>query len=237
MAEPGRVGAPEPSHGIHRTARFAPAWARAAGLAIVVAGVAMLASSDVTHRFLLQLVDVGERLILAHPTWGLVLFVVFAALSAVLAFFSSALLVPVAVETWGQPLSMLLLWSGWVVGGVCTYGIGRWLGRAVVVMLSSPEALVKFENRITARAPFSLVLLFQLALPSEVPGYVLGLARYSPPKFLLALGLAELPYVVGTVYLGESFLERRTLVFLAVAACVALFSAWAFRTLQKRLST
>jgi uncharacterized membrane protein YdjX (TVP38/TMEM64 family) len=152
------------------------------------------------------------------------------------AFFSTAVIVPVAIHTWGSGLTIALLWAGWMIGGILAYSVGRFLGRPVVNRLTNGAALVRFENRITARAPFSLVLLFQLALPSEVPGYLLGLVRYRFWKYLLILGIGELPYAVGTVYLGESFVRRRTNMLLALGAGGGLFIAWAFHLLQKRLS-
>ena len=51
--------------------------------------------------------------------WGAVLFVVMSAAAAMLAFFSTAVLVPVAVVTWGQTGTFVLLWVGWILGGVC----------------------------------------------------------------------------------------------------------------------
>lgn len=145
------------------------------------------------------------------------------------------MIVPVAVYTWGETLSLLLLWTGWTVGGVCSYGVGRSLGRQVVTALTS-RATLAYADRTSRNAPFGLVLLFQLGLPSEVPGYVLGLVRYRFAKYVLALGLAELPYAVATVYLGASVLQRRIPLLLGIGVVVALFSASAFYTLRKRLS-
>jgi uncharacterized membrane protein YdjX (TVP38/TMEM64 family) len=124
-----------------------------------------------------------------------------------------------------------------MLGGICAYAIGKYLGRPVVNRLTDGAALARFENRITARAPFSLVLLFQLAMPSELPGYLLGLVRYRFLKYIAALGIGELPYALGTVYLGESFVERRTTVLLALGVGGALAIAWAIQLLQKRLSS
>ena len=209
---------------------------RVASLILLCIGLALIVSSDFLHQTLLRLVEAGKAVIDISPTLGMFGFVVLAAASAVLAFFSSAVLVPVAVETWGNALSFFLLWGGWWLGGMCTYGLGRSLGRSLVLHMISAEALTRFETRITRRAPFGLVLLFQLALPSEVPGYVLGLARYSFAKFLVALGLAELPYAVATIYLGESVLQRRIPVLLTICLGGALLGVWALRTLQKRLA-
>ncbi len=211
-------------------------WRRALVIALLTAILAAVASSDALHGALLGIFAAAERIIAEHPVWGVSLFVLLAALSAMLAFASSAVLVPVALATWGNRLSFLLLWMGWILGGACAYSVARFLGRAVVARLISGAALARYEERISMRSSFSLVLLFQLAVPSEIPGYVLGLARYPVRKYLLALALAELPFAVGTIYVGTGFLERRALLLLSLGAAGALFSLWALRTLHRRLS-
>ncbi len=152
-----------------------------------------------------------------------------------IAFFSTAVLVPIAVVTWNEWATFGLLWLGWTLGGAVAYAVGRFLGRHVVATLSSGHALA-YADRVSQAAPFGLVLLFQLGLPSEIPGYVLGMVRYRFAKYLLALVLAELPYAAATVFLGVSFLEGRTLVLGAFGVVVLMFAAWAFRTLHRRLA-
>jgi len=205
-------------------------------LAVVIMALAVFASSDVLHQMFVRLVHAGEGVIVAHPVLGVSLFVVFSALSAMLAFFSTAVITPIAVQTWGEPASIGLLWVGWMIGGVSAYWLGRLLGRPVARALTSTDALDRFETRISTHAPFGLVVLFQLAMPSEVPGYVLGLARYRFAKYLAALSLVELPFAIGTVYLGASFLERQTALLLAIGAAGVAFTTWALYALQKRLS-
>ncbi|RPH55992.1 TVP38/TMEM64 family protein [bacterium] len=204
-------------------------------LLLLVVALAFAASSDGLHSLLLRFVAVAAELMTERPVLGAGLFVLFAAVSAMVAFFSSAVLVPVAVYMWGNALCLLALWAGWTLGGMASYGIGRSLGRPVVKSLLSASTLSRYEDRISGRTPFGHVLLLQLALPSEVPGYLLGLARYPFWKYLAALMLSELPYAVGTVYLGASFLDRRLPVLLGVGAAGALLMALAFRALQRRL--
>ena len=55
-----------------------------------------------------------------------------AALSAMLAFFSSVVVVPVASHQWGPVATVALLWMGWLLGGTMAYAIGRFLGSRVV---------------------------------------------------------------------------------------------------------
>ncbi len=210
-------------------------WKRVLLLAALLGGLVLLASSDAFQALVARLLEVMGPVISRHPFWGAWLFLVLSALSAMLAFFSSAVLVPVAIHTWGKAVCVFLLWLGWMLGGVGAYSLARYGGRPVVRRFSSVGVLARYEERISRDTPWGLVLLFQLAVPSEIPGYVLGLARYGLRRYLAVLALAELPYAVGTVYLGSSFLERRLSVLLGVGALGILFSLWALRTLRKRL--
>jgi uncharacterized membrane protein YdjX (TVP38/TMEM64 family) len=212
------------------------AWGRALLLALLLAGLVFLSSSEAFQSTLRQLLDATAPVISEHPFLGAVLFTLLSALSAMLAFFSSALLLPVALDAWGKAVCVLLLWVGWLLGGACAYGIARAWGRPLVRRLTSSRLLSRYEERISRHTSFGRVLLFQLAVPSEIPGYVLGLARYGLRRYLLVLALAELPYAVGAVYLGTSFLEQRTGVLVVLGVSGILLGAWALHLLRRRLS-
>lgn len=215
--------------------RIPPVWKRALILLLLCAVLALAASSDLLYSTLLRGFAAASEVITEHPRLGAVLFVLLAAASAMLAFFSSAVLVPVALYTWGKLACALLLWIGWTLGGAVAYAIGHTLGRSVVKSLLPTATLSRYEDRISRHTPFAVVWLFQLALPSEVPGYLMGLVRYPFSRYLIALMLAELPWAVGTVYLGESFLDRHLLVFLGLGIAGALLMALLLRLLHHRL--
>ncbi len=211
-------------------------WRRAIILIVLCVLLAFLATSDLLHSALMSFLDATQSLIFRNSALGAVLFVVFSAVSAMFAFVSVAILVPVAVYTWGEPLSILLLWSGWLLGGVLAYLISRLLGRTVVRWLTASAGMQRLEHLIQRDTPFALVLLFQLALPSEIPGYVLGLVRYNPARYLLSLALAELPYALATVHLGASFVERQGTIVLIMGLLLVLFSVVAFYVLRNQLA-
>lgn len=207
---------------------------RVVAVLLLFAGLALVASTDALHEPLLRLIAATERVIADNPVAGAALFVVFAALSGMLAFFSSAVLVPVAVYAFGPFPCVLLLWLGWTLGGALTYFVGRYLGRPVVARLA-PRALARYEQ-VTARdMPVGVVILFQLAMPSEVPGYLLGLARYSFLRYILVVVLGELPFAAATVLLGDSFVQRRVAPFILIGVAGAVFSGWTYARLQRRL--
>jgi uncharacterized membrane protein YdjX (TVP38/TMEM64 family) len=73
-----------------------------------------------------------------------------------------------------------------------------------------------------------------MALPSEVPGYLVGLLRYPFARYLLALGLAELPFALGAVLLGESFIQGDVLRLVALGLAGIVLSASAVVAWHRR---
>jgi uncharacterized membrane protein YdjX (TVP38/TMEM64 family) len=208
---------------------------RVAGVTLLIAAVAAVAMSDTLHNGTLRLVAQVAAAFDTHPILGAFLFVLFSAVSAMLAFVSAAVIVPVAVQALGQPATVMLLWAGWMLGGLCAYGVGRFLGRAVVSALAGRNALARFERLLHANTPFPVILLFQLALPSELPGYLLGMLRYPLPKYLLALAMVELPYAAATTYLGASFLRGNVPVIVGIGVLGIALSIWALKLLRRAL--
>ena len=207
---------------------------RGAALFLAIALLALAASSDQLHGLITTAVAWSQPLIAERSGLGMLLFVVLSALSAMLAFFSSAIFVPLALNSWGQPVTVVLLWLGWILGGLFSYLVGRYPGRRFLRWLS-PKKADRLEEGLLKNAKFPLVLLFQMALPSEVPGYLLGALRYSVLKYLLALGLTEIPFVFGTVYLGEGFLQRDYVLLIVVGVVGVLFSSGVTYLLYSRM--
>jgi uncharacterized membrane protein YdjX (TVP38/TMEM64 family) len=210
-------------------------WRRVLILAVVCGVLVALATSSEVHTWLIKVLTTCEQVIAAHPLFGAIVFVVFAAVSAMIAFVSVAIIVPVAIVTWGEPVTLALLWAGWILGGMFAYSIGRLPGRRMVGWFVSNAALTRLEMRLGHRASFGLVVLVQLSLPSEIPGYVLGMLRYPFRRFLLALGLAELPYVVATVYMGSGLVEQRRGQILLFGAGLIVMSLLAVYLLKAKL--
>jgi len=209
-------------------------WRRLLGASLLLVVAAGVVSSSQLHAAVTGLYAEAVHVIVIRPMTGTLLFVLLAAVSAMVAFFSSAVLVPAGVLAWGIPTTFLLLWAGWLLGGVVAYGIGRRYGRRVVLWLVREESLQRYERRIASDAPFTAVLLLQMALPSEVPGYLVGVLRYPFVRYLLALALAVLPFALGAVLLGESFVQGNVLRLVALGLAGILLSASAVMAWHRR---
>lgn len=215
---------------------MAPTRRRILVLLVLLTALAVVAASNPVHAGVERVLAWARGVIDLHPLTGAAVFVILSALSAMLAFFSTAVFVPVAAYAFGPATTVILLWSGWLLGGVSSYAVGTTLGRRVAVWLVPPERFAYYSEKITHNAGFATILLFQLALPSEVPGYVLGAMKYRFRVYFLALALAELPFAIGAVYLGESFIRQQTLLLIAIGIGGIALSTIAFRQLHRRIS-
>lgn len=146
-----------------------------------------------------------------------IIFFVLAAASAVLTFFSSTPIVPVAIELFGRPLTLALIVSSWLTGGVIAYWVCYYLRRFV-------ETLSLFKKADAHRAQLSdtndfwLVLLFRLMVPAELGSYALGLLHYPFWAYVLVTLLGEFPFAIIATYSSEAFVNGRPLFFTAVIA-------------------
>jgi uncharacterized membrane protein YdjX (TVP38/TMEM64 family) len=198
-------------------------------LALLVA--LLLASSATLQRWLATGIERPAELLGAHPVLGGGLFVLLAALSAMLSLFSSVPLVPFAVAAWGEATTAALLFAGWLLGGGASYLVGATLHHRIE-RTKLYARVAHYRERLRRHgAEFSVVLLFRLAMPAEIPGYVLGMLRYPFGRYTLATALAELPMALGTVYAGHLLIAERPLalaVLVAAAAAVLVAASLLF---------
>lgn len=206
-------------------------------LVLAVAAVAAaLLSVGTVHDAIDRALDAVAPLFTTHPLTGGALFVLLAALSAMLAFFSSALLVPAGIHAWGTWPTIALLWLGWLTGGMCAYALGRVLRRPLLPTRGAAQTLEHYAQRLPADAGWPLVLLLQLALPSEVPGYLCGFLRVRFRVYVSALAVAEVPYAIGAVLAGDSVVRGHGAWLLALAAFAVVAMLLALRLLRMRLA-
>jgi uncharacterized membrane protein YdjX (TVP38/TMEM64 family) len=180
----------------------------------------------------------AKEMMSTNAVLGAVVFFLFAALSAMLAFTSSAALVPSANLVWGKLVTFLLLWGGWVTGAMISFGIGN-VARPLLNRIGYKDSLKKYQQLLSKHMRFWLVLVFCLAVPSEIPGLLFGGIHYSFLKFLAAVAIAESIYALGLVIAGESLVAARPFPLLATVGVLIMIVAgagWLLRKAKKRKS-
>lgn len=241
MRRPLRQPEPDPVRADARPARAAlrkaAAWPRAhlGALLAALLLILLLASSATLQGLLVAGIERPAELLADHPLLGGAAFVLLAALSAMLSLFSSVPLVPFAVLAWGEEVTAGALFTGWVLGGVASYLVGVTLHRRVAKSRIYDRVLFYRRQLRRHGAEFSVVLLFRVAIPAEIPGYVLGMLRYDFWKYLAATALAELPMALGAVYAGRLFVERRLLALAVLVVAAGIAMAVAHSAFHRRL--
>lgn len=144
-----------------------------------------------------------------------VLFVALAAASAVLTFFTSTPIIPVAIDIFGRPTTLLLIIAGWFTGGVIAYWVCYYLRRFVERLRIFSKVKV-YEKKLLGRSDFFLILFFRLMVPSEIGAYTLGVLQYPFWKFALVTLIGEAPYALIATYSSVAFVGGRPLVFVGL---------------------
>jgi uncharacterized membrane protein YdjX (TVP38/TMEM64 family) len=208
-------------------------WIALAAIALVVA---FMTFSSTFKEWIEAVVRWGEGILRAHPVGGSVVFFFLSAVSAMLAFASSTLLVPSATEVLGKPVTFALLWAGWMAGAVAAYAIGHF-SRPLLRRLVDANRLKEYQEFASKRMSFGWALLLCFALPSELPGYLLGGLHYSFWRFVGAMAISEAAYALGVIVVGESLTEAKpgTLaVAVGVLVIIAVGAGWLLRRRAKR---
>jgi len=201
-------------------------------VAILILLLTLPLYSETFKTFISEAIGWAKDVMNEHRVTGAIVFFLFSACSALLAFTSSAVLVPPANQVWGKFVTLALLWGGWIAGAVVAFGIGS-LAYPLLTRLGYKETLENYRKYVSKRMNFWAVLLFCIAVPSEVPGYLFGGLHYPFFKFIAAMSIAEFIYAVGLVVVGENLLSANPWPLLATVAILLLMAIAAGLTLKK----
>ncbi|MEK7636363.1 MAG: VTT domain-containing protein [Patescibacteria group bacterium] len=184
-------------------------------IAGIVVFVVIFWGSTIIENYVHTIVGFLANYIDNRSWMGAGVFMVLAVLSVMFVFFSSIWLVPIALLAWGNTLTAIMLFSSWLLGGIFSYLIGKYIGYPIVRKIISEEKINNYSDIFSqTRESFSLIVLSRFVLPSEVPSYLLGMVRYPFLKYLLATAISEIPYVFFAVYFVEAIIKKNTITFL-----------------------
>ena len=153
-----------------------------------------------------------------------------AALSVMLSPFSIVPFSIIAISIWGKLLALVYVMIGSLLGASIAYVIGAQAIHRVMKFVVPADQIRRYTEVINEKSSFLLVALFFLAMPVEVPAYVLGAGRYTYWKFILAATIAYLPFELLAIYAGDAFLHRDVvvlgtlMVLFSTLFCIAVFT-------------
>lgn len=202
---------------------------------LIIAGALLFWSSISIQSIFYESTLSIEKYAAQNEVVVIAIFIVLAAFSAMLSPFSSLPLVPAAIMIWGNFLTGIFLLIGWLSGEILAYVIGYYAGYPLVKQLSSFEKVKYYQEKISKKAEFWLILLFRFSMPAEIPGYALGIIRYNFSKYFLATFLAELPFAFITSYASNALIENDPAIFIGLVVFAFSFMITAFYFFNKKL--
>lgn len=152
-----------------------------------------------------------------HQYLGIFIFILLAAVSAILSPFSSIPFVPPAILIWGEAMTVIFLTLGWLLGAITAYAIGYFLGAPIVNYFVHKDKINYYRSKITPKAAFWLVFLFRLAFPSEMASYTLGIAQYKFRNYLAATIATEAIFAAIVVFASEAILDKNPMLLITLA--------------------
>lgn len=194
-------------------------------------------SSSEIQNFFSNFYLLSIQFIENHKLLGIIVFLVISALSAILSPFSSIPLIPITAAIWGNTITIAMLLIGWLGGGITSYYLGSLTGYSLAKKIFSPQKAEYYKNGVSAQTNFLTVLIFRLAMPTEIAGYILGTIKYNFTKYLIATTLAETPFAFISVYSSEALLEVNKnkfifFIFLTIALIGAML--YFFKKINKK---
>lgn len=164
--------------------------------AFLARGYAALTSSDpaVTHAFVAGLGWAGPL--------ALILGFVF---QAVLPVLPALVMIAVTARAYGPVEGFLIVYLGTLLGAAAGYGLGRWVGDALVRLLAGERARGA-AHAFAERYGVQGVLLVRLmpVLSADVMNLVAGAARMGFRPFMLATAAGAFPVTALVVWLSGS---------------------------------
>ncbi|MDO8572747.1 MAG: VTT domain-containing protein [bacterium] len=183
------------------------------GVVVIVAIATLFFLSPTLQETFFNITLSLQKYAISNGVMAGTIFVALSALSALLSPFSSVPFIPIAITIWGQLMTITLLLLGWVLGGICTYAIGRYAARPILERFVKPETAHRYADWIKEHATFTKVLLFRLALPAEILGYALGIVRYHFGKYIVATFIAELLFAYGATQASTALVDLNPAAF------------------------
>lgn len=169
-----------------------------------------------------------------YKFFGIFIFILLAALSAMLSPFSSIPLVPIAIMVFGNILTAVFLIGGWLLGDIAAYFISSRAGYPLLKKLISLEKVEYYKRKIPEQSQFWMVFAFRLSLPAEIAGYTLGIIRYNFSKYVLASFLAEIPFALIAVYSSKALVDKRPFLFAGIIILGIIIFSGTFFILQRK---
>lgn len=174
-------------------------WLKGVALAVVVVATVGLWASGTAQEMDAEVI---RTWLLAAGIWGGLLYIVAVAVIQPLHVSIYIWLVGASL-VWDPPTAMLLGWLGCMGAALTSFVFGRWVGQEWFDD-KLPKRFRRYNERLETHTFQTVLILRLIFFTTPVVQYAYGASKVRFWPWLAAMGLGAVPYVVGTVWVGES---------------------------------
>lgn len=178
--------------------------------------------------FILNNVDVGmvKNYILSFGMLAPIVSFVLMVLQSIIAPLPAFIITFANAGLFGWVNGAILSWTSSMVGAALCFYIAKFLGRDVVVKLTSNEALNKVDNFFGRYGKFAILIARLLPFISfDIVSYAAGLTSMKFTTFFIATGIGQLPATIIYSYIG-GMLTGTTKTFVIGLLCLFALSTF-----------
>lgn len=178
--------------------------------------------------FILNNVDVGmvKNYILSFGMLAPIVSFVLMVLQSIIAPLPAFIITFANAGLFGWINGAILSWTSSMVGAALCFYIAKFLGRDVVVKLTSNEALNKVDNFFGRYGKFAILIARLLPFISfDIVSYAAGLTSMKFTTFFIATGIGQLPATIIYSYIG-GMLTGTTKTFVIGLLCLFALSTF-----------
>ena len=180
-----------------------------------------------------KIVEFFNSLVVKNEPLAVLVFVLLSTVAALISPLTNIPLVPFAVVIWGAVPTTALLLSGWLLGDILAYGIGRQFGHRGISYFVGNERLESWSQTVKKHTSFQRALFFRLILPAEL-GYAFGIIRYPVGLYILITFLAEVPFALVSVYASEAVVSGDIVRFMWLVGLLVVMVYAGYRFLHRK---
>jgi uncharacterized membrane protein YdjX (TVP38/TMEM64 family) len=163
-----------------------------------------------------------------HAGLGVAVFVATSAVAVLMPLLTNLPLVPLAVLAWGPWWTALLLLSGWLIGAMLSFLLGRHARALILSRLPAVQRHADIERLIHPQHRLGSLVLLRMTFPVDVLSYALGL--FSPATTLVQASLSTLlgaaPFALLFAFVPVWPLSMQLAVVVVSTLLFVVYAAW-----------
>ncbi len=178
-----------------------------------------------------QHADRIQGLLADHTALGVAAFLATSAVAVLMPLLTNLPLVPLAVLAWGPWWTAALLLTGWTIGAVLAFALGRHARAATLRYFPSVQRHADVDRLIHPQHRLLSLVLLRMTFPVDVLSYSLGLFSRSTTaaENLFSTTLGAAPFALLFALLPTLPATSQLSVFVTTVLAFALYALWVWR--------